>query len=59
MNLLLRLKLIRKFGTQVNAAKRLGIRENRLSYIVRGHVKPSNGERKALERALGRAWVRR
>lgn len=59
MNLPLRLELIKRFGTQVSAAKELGIRENRLSYIIRGHVKPSNRERKALQRTLGQALVRR
>ncbi len=33
--------LVRRFGSQVEAAIRMGIRENRLSYIVRGHTIPS------------------
>jgi len=51
--------LTEHFGSQVEAARRLGIREAKLSYIIRGHVQPSKRERKALERALGRARVRR
>ena len=59
MNLPLKVELIRKFGTQISAAKKLGIRENRLSYIVRGHAEPSKSEREALERGLGRERVRK
>lgn len=51
--------LVEHFGSQVEAARQIGIRENRLSYIVRGHGVPSEPEREALERALGRATVRR
>ncbi len=57
VNIDLKAQLIKQFGSQVEAAKTTGIRENRLSYIVRGHVRPS--EREALERALGKARVRR
>ena len=59
MNLDLKLEIIRRFGTQVNAAKELGIRESKLSYIIRGHAEASIRERQALERALGRALARR
>lgn len=59
MNLSLRLELIKRFGTQVNAAKELEIRESRLSYIVNGHIAPSDKERKALDRVLGPAVVRK
>ncbi len=51
--------LVERFGSQIEAARELGIRESRLSYIVRGHVKPSERERKALEASLGKALVRR
>jgi len=51
--------LVEKFGSQISAATQIGIPENRLSYIVRGHVQPSDRERKALERALGPARVKR
>jgi hypothetical protein len=58
-NIGLKAELIRLFGSQVEAAKATGIRENRLSYIVRGHVPPSEAERKALEAALGKTSVAR
>ncbi|MBI3001863.1 MAG: helix-turn-helix transcriptional regulator [Deltaproteobacteria bacterium] len=51
--------LVERFGSKVEAAKAIGIRENRLSYIVRGHVHPSERERKALEGALGKGLARR
>jgi len=51
--------LVQRFGSQIEASIQMGIRENRLSYIVRGHVEPSKQEREALEAALGRATVRR
>ncbi len=59
VNISLKAELVRRFGTQVEAAKAMGIRENRLSYIVRGHIKPSEREHKALAEALGKAHVRR
>lgn len=48
-----------KFGSQVAAARELGIRENRLSYIVQGHVYPTETELKTLRTALGRSCVSR
>jgi len=51
--------LVEKFGSQVSAANQIGIAENRLSYLVRGHIQPSDREWKALERALGLAAVKR
>ena len=59
VNLELKVALIRRFGSQVEAARLIGIREIRLSDIVRGHVKPSEREREALEEALGKAHARR
>jgi hypothetical protein len=53
MNLELRVELIRHFGSQIAASRQLGIRESKLSYIVRGHAEPSEKERKAFEKALG------
>jgi len=55
----LKSSLVERFGSQVKAARQIGIRENRLSYIVRGHVQPTDRERQALEQALGRGIVRR
>jgi ribosome-binding protein aMBF1 (putative translation factor) len=53
MNLELKIELIRRFGSQIVAAKRLGIRESKLSHIVRGHEAPSEKERETLERTFG------
>ena len=51
--------LIERFGSQVQAARLLGIREAKLSYIVRGHTKPSDRELKALKGALGRGGLQK
>jgi len=51
--------LVERFGTQVEAAKAIGVRESRLSYLIRGHAEPTEKERLALEHALGKASVRR
>jgi len=53
LNLELKAELIRRFGSQIEAAVQMGIREDRLSYIVRGHTTPSRRERAALEHGLG------
>jgi len=59
VNIDLKVALIKRFGSQVEAAKQLGIRESKLSYIVRGHTNPSELERRGLERAFGRRFVRK
>jgi len=59
INWKLKAALVAHFGTQVEAAKRLGIRESRLSYIVNGHVEPSDNELRALAREFGRTIVRK
>jgi DNA-binding transcriptional regulator YdaS (Cro superfamily) len=59
MNWKLKMELIRRFGSQIVAARQLGIRESKLSYIVRGHAEPSAKEREALEQALGPSVARR
>jgi hypothetical protein len=53
MNIDLKVELIRKFGSQVVAAKRLKIREAKLSYLVRGHAEQNPKEREILKTALG------
>jgi len=53
VNLELKGELVKRYGTQVEAAKQLNIAENRLSRIVRGYAKPSERERTALIQALG------
>ena len=45
--------VVNKFGSQVEAAAKLGWRESRLSYLIRGHVRPTDQERKALESVFG------
>jgi hypothetical protein len=45
--------LVKRFGSQVEAAHRLGIRESRLSRIVRGYEAPKKSERLALAESLG------
>jgi hypothetical protein len=55
----LKVAIIQKFGSQVHAARALGIRESRLSYLVRGHVQPSRVERELLENCFGSALVDR
>ena len=53
MNLELKIALIRRFGSQIRAAKPLGIDESKLSRIVQGHREPTPEERERLRRELG------
>src|SRR5262245_54581437 len=50
----LKAELIRRFGTQSDAADALRISESRLSRIVRGRYAPKPEERQKLRKALGR-----
>jgi hypothetical protein len=59
MNLKFKAEIIRRFGSQVEAANNLGIREAKLSYIIRGHALPNDRERMTLERVFGRRGIRR
>jgi DNA-binding transcriptional regulator YdaS (Cro superfamily) len=59
MNWQLKIELVQRFGSQVAAARELGIREAKLSYIVREHAEPSVKEREAIERALGPSVARK
>ena len=59
VNIDLKCALIRLYGSQVRASRKLGIRESKLSYIVRGHAEPSDRERQALEGALGKKVIRK
>jgi hypothetical protein len=58
MRLKLRLKIVERYGSQIVAAKALGIDEPRLSRIVRGHVDPKPEEREKLIAAFGAAALR-
>lgn len=53
MNLTLKAELIRRYGSQVEAAKSLKISESRLSYLVRGHITASPRVRAKLAKAFG------
>jgi hypothetical protein len=53
VNIDFKLALIKNFGSQVVAARRLKIQESKLSYFVRGHSQPNEREREILKRALG------
>jgi hypothetical protein len=53
MNLELKIALIRKYGSQIRAAKPLRIEESKLSRIVQGHREPTPEERERLRKALG------
>jgi len=53
MNIDLKVEIIRRYGSQVVAAKKLKIGESKLSYLVRGHVEPNPQEREILKAALG------
>ncbi len=53
MNIELKIGLIRRFGSQIRAAKPLRIEESRLSKIVNGHRDPTAEERRRLANALG------
>ncbi len=54
MNRIFRVAVVEVFGTQIQASRRLGIRESRLSYLMNGHVDPSEKEVEILEAAFGR-----
>ena len=53
LNWELKRTLIERFGSQINAAWDLGLRERRISYLVRGHAQPTEEELRALKQALG------
>jgi transcriptional regulator with XRE-family HTH domain len=55
----LKIAIASKFGRQLDAARALGIKESRLSYIVHGHVNPSPSENEALAKGLGREFIGR
>ena len=49
----LKIALVKKFGSQIRAARDLAICESRLSYLVNEHRSPSEQERETLRVALG------
>jgi len=59
INFNLKGKIVQRYGSQIVAARTMGIQEAKLSHIVRGHSEPNERERKALEKALGRNFVKK
>ncbi len=57
INFDLKNRLARRYGSQIKGSLAMGIRESRLSHFVQGHAKPTDRERKALEKGLGRGFV--
>jgi hypothetical protein len=53
MNIDFKIALIRNFGSQLVASRRLRIKESKLSHLVRGHDEPNQRERALLAKALG------
>ena len=53
LNTELRMELLRRYGSQLAAAKSMGIHENRMSHFVNGHSIPNAKEWQKLEAALG------
>ena len=54
MNRNFRVAIVEVFGTQIRASRKLKIRESRLSYLINGHVDPSEKEVEIIEAAFGR-----
>ncbi len=59
VNLNLKGEVIRQYGSQTVVSRVTGISEAKLSRIIQGHKEPTERERKALEDALGRSFVKR
>ncbi len=53
----LKVALVNHYGSQILASRHLKIPEGRLSKLIRGHVTPTEKERKALKRVLGKENV--
>lgn len=51
-------RLVSRYGSQINAAQTLNLRESRLSYLVNGHAEPSPEELHSFRKALGSRVVR-
>jgi hypothetical protein len=56
VNIDLKIALIKNFGSQLAASRRLKIDEGKISHFVRGHDEPNERERALLEKALGRDY---
>jgi ribosome-binding protein aMBF1 (putative translation factor) len=53
LNVDLKVALLKRFGSQIRASRRLNIQEAKLSHLVHGHDQPTERERRILEKALG------
>lgn len=53
MNVELKVAILKAFGSQIVASRRLKIAECKLSHLVHGHDEPNERERKILAGALG------
>jgi hypothetical protein len=53
VNVDFKIALIRNFGSQTVASRRLKIQEAKLSHFVQGHDEPNERERELLNKALG------
>lgn len=47
-----------RFRTQMRAAASMGVRAQRLSYLIHRHISPSRRDIEALEKALGKKRVK-
>jgi hypothetical protein len=59
MNLELKAELVKRYGSQVKAAKALGLSESRLSYLVQGHIEASSVMRSKFESTFGPGIARK
>jgi len=59
INWILKSALVERYGSQVRACHKMRIRESKMSCIIRGYAQPSEQERRALERALGKERVQK
>jgi len=59
VNLELKAELIRQFGSCVSAAPQLRMTPSRLSLLIHRHIKPTQEERHAISRVLGRETAQR
>lgn len=52
-NLELKIRIIRKFGTQTDFARVVGVREDKLSRLINGRVYPTEWEKEIIAQKLG------
>jgi len=52
-------KIVETYGSQTKMSRVTGIGEAKLSRIIQGHKEPTDREREAMEKALGRSFVKK